>query len=185
MNALMIALAMIKNFEGLRLKPYQDTAGNWTIGFGCRTSPTGVPVTADTPPLDYDTAVLWQEAALGKVAAQVDHLVTVPITDNQKAALYSLAYNIGCGRFGESTLLRELNAGKPTTAMLHFMDWVLVDGKVSTDLIRRRHAEQALFRTDLPLSATPAAPGRPAPAAPQTADDLNAAELAKVQPPSA
>jgi hypothetical protein len=54
---------------------------------------------------------------------------------------------VGLGAFEESTLLRKLNAGDYEGAAREFDRWVKGDGKVLPGLVRRRDAEEALFRT--------------------------------------
>ena len=45
----------IKRHEGLRLEPYQDSLGNWTIGYGCRLPLTDTEIEAIFE-LRYDAA---------------------------------------------------------------------------------------------------------------------------------
>jgi lysozyme len=179
-RAQLIALGVLKGFEGLRLAPYQDVAGKWTIGYGMRALPDGTPVTGSTAPISEEEADFGLETALAKVAARVDALVHIKLSDSQNAALYSLAYNIGTGAFGGSTLLRLLNAGRALAALPHFMDWVYSGGHLLDDLLRRRRAELQLFKQDVAGSAPTAPSPEPPQPAVSTADDLNAAELSKL-----
>jgi lysozyme len=72
--------------------------------------------------------------------------VKVPMTDNQFGALVSLCFNIGPGNFSKSTLVRKLNAGDVEGAAAQFDVWTKAGGKTLSGLVRRRNAEQALFR---------------------------------------
>ncbi|WP_157799769.1 glycoside hydrolase family protein, partial [Bacillus subtilis] len=55
-------------------------------------------------------------ADLKPVQADVDSLVTVTLSDYQRAALYSFAYNTGTDAFSRSSLLKKLYAGDKTGA---------------------------------------------------------------------
>jgi GH24 family phage-related lysozyme (muramidase) len=147
-------VALIKEFEGLRLGAYRDTGGIWTIGYGH----TGPDV---TPGLRINSAqaerLLLED--IGRFAALVDQAVTAPINEHQRAALVSLVFNVGPGRKGPggrsgiitladgrpSTLLRRLNAGDYAGAAQAFGAWVFAGGQRLEGLVRRRKAERALF----------------------------------------
>lgn len=177
MNAIDIADAMLRHLERCRLAPYQDSAGLWTIGIGSRYLLDGSPVTAHTPPVSQAEAdALLNHALLGTVM-RVDAAVRVPLDPAQHAALFSLAYNIGCHAFEGSTLLRVLNTGDVLRAAGHFAEWNRSGGRVVQGLVNRRAYERGVF-----LGLAQPAPPIPIPPAPPaaSADDLNAAELARV-----
>ena len=132
-------LALIKDFEGLRLNAYQDAVGVWTIGYGhTSTAYPGQSITTAQA-----TALLRQDVANFEDA--VTRAVQVPITENQFAALVSFAYNVGSGALNSSTLLRKLNAGDTFGAADEFLRWNRAGGQVLAGLTRRREAERALF----------------------------------------
>lgn len=135
------ALPLIKQFEGLRLKAYQDAVGVWTIGYGS-TGPDVVPGLQWTQQQADDDLRrrLKDEFNPGVTAA-----VRVRISPQQRAALVSLAYNIGLAAFRNSTLLRLLNAGDYHGAAEQFAVWRLAGGKVLPGLVKRRAAERDLF----------------------------------------
>ena len=145
MTAIAMAARLLRQLEGCVLSPYTDTGGTWTIGIGSICDLAGNRVTANTPPITQQDADDLMMAELTPTAARVDALVTVPLADNQKAALYSFAYNVGIGALGKSTLLRVLNAGDTAGAAAHFADWNIVAGKVSKGLVNRRALEAAVF----------------------------------------
>jgi lysozyme len=136
------AVSLVKQFEGCQLTSYKCPAGIWTVGYG-QTGP------------DVVGGVTWTQeqaderlkASLEKFADAVDGLVKVPLTDNQRAALISFAYNVGSGALWRSTLLRKLNEGKPREAAEQFLVWNKAGGKVLPGLSRRRVAERKLFLT--------------------------------------
>jgi lysozyme len=134
------AVDLIKKYEGRSLKAYKCPANIWTCGWGS----TGDDIKEGV------TWSIWQaedrlKADLGKFAQAVDRLVTVPITDNQRAALISFSYNVGIQALKESTLLRLLNEGKTEEAAGQFERWNKAAGRVLTGLTARRSAERDLF----------------------------------------
>ena len=104
-TAAAMAECLIRQCEGCVLQPYADVAGNWTIGVGSIRMPDGSPVTASTPPITSEQADAMLMAELTDTMAEVDMLLTAPANDHQRAALYSFAYNEGCGALSKSTLL--------------------------------------------------------------------------------
>jgi lysozyme len=73
-------------------------------------------------------------------------LIKVPVTENMKAAMVSLAYNIGTGAFASSTLLRLLNQGSDKKLVAdQFLRWNKVQGKEVVGLTNRRKLERELF----------------------------------------
>lgn len=137
---------IIAQFEGLKLKAYQDTGGIWTIGYGSTKDPfTGVPVKQGDA-ISKDTALTWLKKDIEQRQFALKKLIKVPISSNQLAALTSLAYNIGLGAFQTSTLLRLLNQKKPNIEVAdQFLRWNKVKGVVVKGLTNRRILERELF----------------------------------------
>jgi GH24 family phage-related lysozyme (muramidase) len=135
---------LIARFESCRLSAYQDSAGIWTIGYGhtygVRASATCSQEQADRW---LDNEVLLTENAVRGA------LGSVPTTDNQLAAMVSLAYNIGIGAFRGSSVRRLHVAGHFTSAANAFLPWdrIHVDGQLVTlpGLLNRRVAERNLY----------------------------------------
>ena len=140
------ATALIKQFEGCRLAAYPDPGSGgdpWTIGHGA----TGPGI---------HKGVTWTQAqADARLAEDVakfarcvnDAIGTAPTTDGQRAAMISLAYNIGLGALRESTLLKLHKAGEFIGAANQFSRWNRASGKVMAGLSRRREAEAAEYRS--------------------------------------
>lgn len=142
----MSAEKLIAEFEGLRLKAYQDSANVWTIGFGITRNPeTGLPIKkGDT--ITKEKALQWLKIVAKSAEAEVNKFVKVPINANQRAALTSFVFNIGGSRFAKSSLLRKLNAGEPKAEVAKEFDrWVYAGGKILPGLQRRRKEEAKLF----------------------------------------
>lgn len=135
---------LICNFEGLRLKAYDDGVGVWTIGFGTTKYPNGIRVRkGDTCTLDQAKAYMQND--LKSFEQTVNNTVKVPLNQNQFDALVSLAYNIGSTAFKNSTLVKRLNEGNYNAAANQFNVWVNAGGKRMQGLVNRRAAERTLF----------------------------------------
>lgn len=132
-------LALLREFEGLRLEAYCDTANPpvWTIGYG---HTRGVKE-GDT--CSQNRAEDWLEADLLVAEAEVQRVVHVPLTDNQYSALVMFAFNEK--DFAISTLVKKLNAGFYTSVPAELKRWVYSGGKVTDGLVRRRAAEANLW----------------------------------------
>lgn len=138
---------LIKKFEGLRLEAYRCSAGVLTIGYG-HTSAAGAPEVKQGMKITRAEANRIFETDLQKFATRVDDLIKVPLTDNQFGACVSLAYNIGIGAFGKSSVLRFVNKKQFENAADAFLLWNKAGGRVLPGLVKRRAAEAALFRKD-------------------------------------
>lgn len=134
-------LALIKEFEGYRSTAYRCPAGVWTIGYGTTSGVRpGMKVTkAEAEHLLRDDLIKFQKA--------VGKSVTVPLTQGQYDALVSFTYNCGIGALQKSTLLKLLNQGRYDAACRQFDRWTKAGGKVLPGLVRRRDAEQTLFKS--------------------------------------
>jgi len=140
------AQALIKSFEGCRLKAYMPTPNDRpTIGYGATFNPDGTPVRMGQ---------VWTQAQandafdhdIQKYGAKVAALLgDDPTTPAQFGAMTSLAYNIGLGAFGNSTVLRKHREGKFAAAADAFLLWNKQAGKVLAGLTRRRKAERELY----------------------------------------
>lgn len=134
------AIDLVKRFEGCRLQAYKCPAGIWTCGWGAVGEGIGQNVIWTQAAADHRLA-----ADLERFTDAVDHMVRVPVTPGQRAALISFAYNAGPVALRESTLLQLLNAGKYAAAGAQFARWNKGGGKVLPGLVARRAAEAASF----------------------------------------
>lgn len=137
--------------EGIKLKPYLDSAGIPTIGIGCTWYPGGRKVTLNDKPLDNEQ-VAWELFD----AVNESYLMTVysttrdDINQNQFNALISLCYNIGSGNFKSSTVLKLVNNNpNDTNIIVAFCRWrfATVDGSKKPILLGRRKREAELYFT--------------------------------------
>lgn len=135
------AIALIKKFEGLSLKAYQD-AGGLSIGYGHYLLKNEL-----FRKITKEEAEILLEKDFSKSDAVIERYVKVSLTDNQRAALLSLIFNIGGGGFVKSTLLKKLNAGDYSSAADNFDKWIYSQGKINTTLVKRRKEEKQIFLT--------------------------------------
>jgi lysozyme len=137
---------LIAGEEGCRLTVYKDTGGAWTIGWGHLVKagekffPYGSVRTITQAEAD---ALFQSDTAIAN--ATVQNSVRVPLTENQRSALTSLAFNIGSGAFSGSTLVRKLNARDLAGAANEFLKWVYDNGVIVPGLVSRRQRERTVF----------------------------------------
>lgn len=135
-------LAEIVGHEGIVQMPYRDSVGVWTWGVG-HTAGAGAPDPAKMPKgVARPISEVMQQFAVDikKYEARVDKAISRPMLPHQNDALVSFDYNTG-GIF-RANLTKLFNAGNVTAAANAFMGWVR-----PPEIIGRRRAEQALFRT--------------------------------------
>lgn len=132
-------IALIKQWEGLRLRAYQCSAGVWTIGYGHTGNVrAGMEITEE----GADALLVSDIAKFERAVAQA---VEVPLTQHQFDALVSFAFNVGVGAFKGSTLLRKLNTVQYDAVPAELMRWVHAGGKRVQGLVNRRAAEAGLW----------------------------------------
>lgn len=139
-------LNLIKSFEGFRAKPYQDSAGVWTIGYGHTRG-----VSEAYPEITIEQAEDLLASDLTAAESAVEHFIHVPLNENQYAALVSLVFNAGTGPLLKS-LGKFLNGKSYGAAAEEFAKWRIAGGTVSDGLVRRRAAERKLFLTPVEIS---------------------------------
>lgn len=130
---------LTEGFESCRYIAYQDQGGVWTIGYG-HTRGVGPGLTCIPA-----QALAWLAGDAGISENAVNHLVTVPLTQDEFDALVDFNINVGVAAFANSTLLRLLNDGNIPGAAAEFDKWDHVKAKVVAGLLRRREAETQEF----------------------------------------
>ncbi|HEJ7869740.1 TPA: lysozyme [Serratia marcescens] len=144
MNISKSGIELIKRFEGLRLKAYQDSVGVWTIGYGW-TQPVDGKKIGPGMQIDQATAERLLKCGVVQYEQGVNQLVKVRITQGQFDALVSFTYNLGLRSLSTSTLLQKLNDGDKQGAADQFGRWVNAGGKRLDGLVARRAAEREMF----------------------------------------
>ena len=131
---------LLKQFEGLKLKAYDDGTGVWTIGIGTIRYPNGQKVKAgDT--CTEEQAYAYVDNDLKSFENKIHSLVKVVLTQNQYNAEVCFTYNVGVTNFANSTLLKKINLGDFKSAADEFLKWNKDGGKVMKGLTTRREAE--------------------------------------------
>ena len=142
-TAVALVIPVVTYYEGKVNRTYVDPVGVLTSCYG-HTGPELKPGQTFT-----DEQCLAQlEVDLTKHAIALD-CVRVPLTDGQKAAFLSFAFNVGTGAFCGSTLARKVNTGDMPGACAELSKWVYAGGKQLPGLVKRRAAERAMCERDL------------------------------------
>lgn len=131
----------IASFEGFEAEAYVCPGGKLTIGYGhTRGVKRGDVVT------EAQAKQLLQED-VAEAERYVNAFVHAPLRQNQFDALVSFVFNVGCGNFRRSSLLKEVNCDADNFGDIRprFMAFVKSKGKVSPGLTRRRKAEADLY----------------------------------------
>jgi lysozyme len=148
---------LLKSFEGLRLAPYADVAGNQTVGYGHKILPAGnisgltrLPGGRLIGTITQSTAEYLFSRDVGAVVVVVNDHVKAPLLQCQFDALVCLIFNIGTSAFLASTLLIKINSaltGHHGLRLLpvEFMRWCHTTDTVSPELTLRRIQESAVW----------------------------------------
>ncbi|WP_415327942.1 lysozyme [Chryseobacterium sp. MMS23-Vi53] len=136
---------LILSFEGFSAKPYLDSAGIPTIGYGNTYYPGGKKVTMKDPSITKEKGAELFSSVLPTYEKIVDNKIKVALTQNQFDALVSHTYNTG----GSDTLFSLINKNAAAAAILDWFTsrYITAGGKILNGLIRRRKAEADLFFT--------------------------------------
>jgi len=140
MSAAELLQALIRRFEGLRLRAYFCPAGVPTIGYG------------STGP-DVRMGAVWtREQADARMAVDsavflsgAQQLVPTAHTAGRQAALADFSYNLGLTRLKGSTLRRRALAGNWQGVRIELAKWNRGGGRVLPGLTARRKAEADLI----------------------------------------
>src|SRR5574343_1967639 len=137
-GAIAIALALVAAAEGLVTSTYPDVGGVPTYCYG------------ETKDAQWGKTYTKEQckekpaARLVEFNEGVSSCVTADLPDTRRAALVSLAYNIGVPAFCKSTVGRKLNAGDVQGGRDAMRMWNKVNGVVWRGLTNRRQKERAL-----------------------------------------
>lgn len=146
----------IRGFEGWSSKPYLDSVGVPTIGFGNTFYESGRKVTMNDRPITLDEGIKLHKFIADMFAKDVNSLLKQAVNQNRFNVITDFAYNLGSDidadnipeGLGDSTLLRKINANpNDPTIRDEFMKWNKAGGKVLNGLTKRRKAEADLYFT--------------------------------------
>ena len=135
-GAAALAVSLVAAWEGYKPMVYADPIGRAAVCWG-----------HDEPGMVLGTIYTRArcEALLAEdLSKHADALQCIkrPLTDGQKAAFVSFAYNVGARQFCNSTLARLANAGDMAGACAQLDRWVFAGGKRLQGLANRRAAER-------------------------------------------
>jgi lysozyme len=131
-----------------RAKPDgKDSKGNtkYSIGMGHQILP-GEEYLFNTTITEQKVRELFKND-IEKVVQDINPLIQVPLTKNQKLALVSIRYNVGPGGFRSGKLLSTLNTGNYAGVASIIPTFIVTSngGIFNVGLQNRRRTEQALF----------------------------------------
>ena len=150
----------IKSKEWFRDKAYLDSAWVPTIGYGF-TSVNGVPVKmGDT--MDRATADAEFNNQIKRYQT-FQNLVTVPLSESQKAALTSFEYNLGSGIWKKNAMpiITAINNGDLAKAGQLMQSYNQAGGKFVQGLANRRAEEAQLLQQGWTTQSTTSATSLP------------------------
>ena len=146
-DALKVAVALCKQFEGFRSVAYTCPAGVATIGYGNTFYEDGSKVTLQDKPITQAEAELMLVRSLSTqyLPAVLKASPTLINNSNALGAILSFAYNLGVSRYRASTLRKRLDVLDMEGAKEEIVKWTRCGGKVLQGLVKRREAERAMF----------------------------------------
>lgn len=140
---LTVCATFVGGFEGLALKAYPDKLAH-NLPTVCYGETEGVRL-GDRYTKEQCTDMLANK--LPRYWGEIAPSIKVKVTDNEKIAYTSFAYNVGSGAFRKSSMLRRLNAGDHAGACNALLAYDMASGKHVRGLARRRQAERAICLT--------------------------------------
>ena len=140
-----VCCTLVASFEGLSTTAYPDKLAHGlpTVCYG---ETEGVSLTDKYTPQECADMLA---AKLPRYYAEIAACIKVPVSDNEKAAYTSFAYNVGSQGFCRSGALKLLNSGNHKAACRALMAWDMASGRHIPGLARRRAAERDLCMTGL------------------------------------
>lgn len=134
-------IELIKLFEGFSPTVYLCPAGYPTIGYG-----HVVQKGEEFSEITQAEAEELLQKDLAKYEAAVRRLISVPLSEDQFAALVSFTYNLGAAALQRSTIRAKLNRGEYEDIPDELMRWIWAGGRRLKGLVRRRMMEGLLFQ---------------------------------------
>lgn len=146
MKASILAVNLLKEVEGWRDKPYRDSGGKCTIGYGHLIKEGEY--CPDRITVDQGEKYLRED--ITEAERTVNSTVKVPLTQHQFDALVSFTFNIGAGAWAVSDTLKILNNGEHHRMPARMLMWVKVTKNgvkvVEEGLINRRLKEVRVWQ---------------------------------------
>jgi lysozyme len=143
-DAVSIAAALARRFEGCYLTPYICPAGVPTIGYGATYYENGVAVKLTDPKITKERAealLLWMIRKVYLPAVIKLCPTIVNESAGRIAAIIDFTFNLGAGKLKSSTLRKKINAKDWAAVPTELRKWTRGGGKVLRGLFLRREAE--------------------------------------------
>ena len=136
------ALSLITEFEGFRSKPYYCAAGVKTIGYGFTSEEI-----VSRGEIDRQTAeLILVRDKIPTISSYIESKVEKPLSESQKAALISFAFNLGEGNLDK--ILDKINKHGYLAASQSMLRYTKarVNGKL-TELegLKKRRAKENIY----------------------------------------
>lgn len=123
----------LKGFEGFSAKPYRDSVGVWTQGWGHTRG-----VTAKSKEVTEEQAEKWLRQDLKDAEDRINNLA-IAKTQGQFDALVDFVYNLGINAFLSSTLIKCIRRGGGKFEIQYqFKRWCYAGGVKLGGLVKRR-----------------------------------------------
>lgn len=135
-------IALLKEFEALRIKAYICPAGFKTIGYGHKIlSHEQIEEIneARAETLLYEDLIFIENSVLRNIY--------IELAQEQFDALVCFTFNVGSAAFQRSTLRQKINRLEHDSVTKEFMRWVYANGIILPGLVRRRIAESELYHS--------------------------------------
>lgn len=135
MKASDLLIQKLKDFEGVRLTSYKDSAGIWTIGVGH---------TRGVRQNQTITMAQCESLLKGDLLPCENFVNSIREVNTQGKfdALVDFAFNLGIGALKDSTLLKRIrNKESEVLIKNEFLKWVHANGRVENGLVKRRNWE--------------------------------------------
>jgi lysozyme len=138
-------LNLIKQFEGVRSRPYRCSANLWTVGVGHLIGD------GKSLPKSYNRTFTAEEINailirdLSRFERGIRMYIKVPLRQCEYNSLCSFAFNLGLGTLQRSTLRQKINRGDKEGAAKEILKYCRAGGKIVKGLQRRREAEYRMF----------------------------------------
>ena len=116
--------------EGYSAKPYRDSGGVITQGIGSTVKPNGQQIKMTDPPITRKTAQEWAKAHVSKdEIAFRNSLYGVKLSQVEYDTYLDFTYNFGQSNWNQSSMLRNLKAGRYVQACKSLLKWKYVAKK--------------------------------------------------------
>ena len=153
------ALKLIKEFEGLELKAYDDGVGVATIGYGTTRWPDGREVKLGETCTQAQAESMLEDFITKQILPKVSKIPHwEDMSEGQRASLISFAYNLGpnfYGAQGFETISKALRGPDWKAVPKALLLYVNPGSKVETGLRRRRQAEGKVWSQGQPQPVAP------------------------------